>query len=236
MSNPPPSGPIPLHLVSNVDDPIRMSDPAVLNNEAVPHVSPLKLDFINNLETSDDDVLIIPSDIISKGSIPFERTLYGYFVGKRFAFPLVKDRLQDIWKEHGICDIFINNDDMFFFKFDNDKGMNYVLQKGIWKINGIPLFLRKWDPNVFIEKPTHDRVLVWVNIFGIPLQLFNKDGLSLIASKLGKPLEVDSYRTTMCEQATVQHLLPSEWSILGSRRDVTIAKSLVMTMPLAPLT
>ncbi|CAH1443595.1 unnamed protein product [Lactuca virosa] len=54
----------------------------------------------------------------------------------------------------------------------------------------------------FFEKPMHDRVPVWVNIFGIPLQLFNKDGLSLIASKLGKPLEVDSYTSTMCEWAT----------------------------------
>ncbi|CAH1446566.1 unnamed protein product [Lactuca virosa] len=139
---------------------------------------------------------------MTNGSIPFERTFYGYFIGKRLAFPLVRDRLQDLWKEHGISDIFINNDDMFFFKFDNDNGMNYVLQKGIWKINGIPLFLRKWDPDVFIEKPTHDRVPVWVNIFGIPLQLFNKDGLSLISSKLGKPLAVDSYTTTMCERAT----------------------------------
>nr|KAJ0209973.1 hypothetical protein LSAT_V11C400228520 [Lactuca sativa] len=100
------------------------------------------------------------------------------------------------------CDIFINDDDVFFFKFDNDVGLNYVLQKGIWKINGIPIFLRKWDPDVFIEKPTHDRVPVWVNIFSIPLQLFNKDGLSLIASKLERPLEVDSYTITMCERTT----------------------------------
>ncbi|CAI9295446.1 unnamed protein product [Lactuca saligna] len=139
---------------------------------------------------------------MEKGSIPFEQTLYGYFVGKRLAFPIVKQRTQELWKDHGLCDLFINDDDVFFFKFDNLMGMNYILQKGIWKINGIPLFIRKWDPNVFIEQPTHDRVPVWVNIFGIPLQLFNKDGLSLIARKLGKPLEVDSYTTTMCERAT----------------------------------
>nr|KAJ0200618.1 hypothetical protein LSAT_V11C600298590 [Lactuca sativa] len=163
---------------------------------------PISLNYINNFEILEDDHILIPNEIMEKGSVPFEKTLYGYFVGKRLAFPLVKERLEDLWKEHGICDIFINHDDMFFFKFENTKGMNYVLQKGIWKINGIPLFLRKWDPDVFIEKPTHDRVPVWVNIFGIPLQLFNKDGLSLIASKLGKPLEVDSYTSTMCERAT----------------------------------
>ncbi|CAH1439101.1 unnamed protein product [Lactuca virosa] len=53
-----------------------------------------------------------------------------------------------------------------------------------------------------LKKPTHDQVPVWVNIFSIPLQHFNNVGLSLIASKLGKPLEIDSYTTTMCEHAT----------------------------------
>ncbi|CAI9267202.1 unnamed protein product [Lactuca saligna] len=183
-----------------VDDPTCKDSPIKFSDDEVPSVTPLKLDFVNISNSLHDDFLIIPPEIMTNGSIPFERTLYGYFIGNRLAFPLVKDSLQELWKEHGISDIFI--DDMFFFKFDNENGMNYVLQKGIWKINGIPLFLRKWDPDVFIEKPTYDRVPVWVNIFGIPLQLFNKDGLSLIASKLGNPLEVDSYTTTMCERAT----------------------------------
>ncbi|CAI9265118.1 unnamed protein product [Lactuca saligna] len=164
-------------------------------------LKPLSLDFIDNIEIIEDDQILIPPSIMDKGSVPFERTLYGYFVGDRLAFPFVRDRVFELWKEHGLYDIFINSDDVFFFKFDNIVGMNFVLQKSIWRINGFPLFLRKWDPKVFIEKPTHDRVPVWVNIFGIPLQLFNKDGLSLIASKLGKPLEVDSYTTTMCERA-----------------------------------
>ncbi|CAH1420508.1 unnamed protein product [Lactuca virosa] len=115
---------------------------------------PISLNFINNIEILEDDHILIPKEIMEKSRAPFERTLYGYFVGKRLAFSLVKDRLEDLWKEHGICDIFINNDDMFFFKFDNDK------------------------------------------------ELFNKDGLSLISRKLGKPLEVDSYTSTVCERAT----------------------------------
>ncbi|CAH1451248.1 unnamed protein product [Lactuca virosa] len=31
-------------------------------------------------------------------------------------------RTQDLWKEHGLCDIFINDDDVFFLKFDIDEG------------------------------------------------------------------------------------------------------------------
>ncbi|CAI9261359.1 unnamed protein product [Lactuca saligna] len=135
-----------------VDAPSTTTKPTAVNdfNSAeAPPIPSLKLDFINEIETSDDDFLIIPSDILANGSTPFERTLYGYFVGDRLVFPFVKDRTHELWKEHGLCDIFINDDDVFFFKFDNDV-----------------------------------------------------DGLSLIASKLGKPLEVDSYTTTMCERAT----------------------------------
>ncbi|KAL7586774.1 hypothetical protein Lser_V15G38818 [Lactuca serriola] len=150
-------------------------------DDKVHSVNPLKFDFINNLDSFDDDVLLIPSEIMINGSAPYERTLYGYFVGQRLAFPLIKERTQDLWKEHGLCDIFISDDDVFFFKLDNDVALNYVLQKGIWKINGIPVFFCKWDLDVFIEKSTHDRVPVWVNIW---------------------PLEVDSYTTTMCERPT----------------------------------
>lgn len=181
------------------DGPTYKDAPINLHHDEVAFVTPIKLDFVDICGSLEDDFLIIPPDMMANGSIPYERTLYGYFVGDRLAFPFVKDRTLELWNEHGLCDIFINDDDVFFFKFDNDVGMNYVLQKGIWKIKGIPLFLRKWDADVFIEKPSHDRVPVWFNIFGIPLQLFNKDGLSLIASKLGKPLEVDSYTSTMCE-------------------------------------
>ncbi|CAH1443594.1 unnamed protein product [Lactuca virosa] len=134
-----------------------------LNRDDVQFSKPLSLDFIHNLESLEDDLILIPSAIMEKGNIPFERTLYGYFLGDRLAFPFVKDRFLELWKEHGLCDVFINDDDVFFFNFDNDVGMNYVLQKGIWKI---------------------------------------KDGLSLIGRKLGNPLEVDSYTSTMCERAT----------------------------------
>lgn len=144
------------------DGPTYKDAPINLHHDEVAFVTPIKLDFVDICGSLEDDFLIIPPDMMANGSIPYERTLYGYFVGDRLAFPFVKDRTLELWNEHGLCDIFINDDDVFFFKFDNDVGMNYVLQKGIWKIKGIPLFLRKWDADVFIEKPSHDRVPVVV--------------------------------------------------------------------------
>ncbi|GJT64393.1 zinc knuckle CX2CX4HX4C containing protein [Tanacetum coccineum] len=39
---------------------------------------------------------------------------------------------------------------------------------------------------------------VWVKLHDIPVTVFTKDGLSVIATRLGKPIMLDSYTSTMC--------------------------------------
>ncbi|GKD60006.1 hypothetical protein Tco_1297515, partial [Tanacetum coccineum] len=44
-------------------------------------------------------------------------------------------------------------------------------------------------------------VPVCVNLHGVPMTAFSKDGLSAIATKLGTPLMLDSYTSDMCNQS-----------------------------------
>ncbi|GJW53300.1 retrotransposon protein, putative, ty1-copia subclass [Tanacetum coccineum] len=44
-------------------------------------------------------------------------------------------------------------------------------------------------------------VLVWVKLHGVPITTFSDDGLSVIATKLGNPLMLDSYTSDMCLQS-----------------------------------
>ncbi|GJU13615.1 ARID DNA-binding domain-containing protein [Tanacetum coccineum] len=44
-------------------------------------------------------------------------------------------------------------------------------------------------------------VMVWVKFNGIPMMAFSEDGLSIIATKLGNPLMLDSYTSDMCMQS-----------------------------------
>ncbi|XP_071719398.1 uncharacterized protein [Rutidosis leptorrhynchoides] len=73
-----------------------------------------------------------------------------------------------------------------------------VLENGPWIIRSTPIILNKWSPNISLTKYDLTKVPVWVKIHDVPLAGYTDDGLSSIASKIGKPLMLDSYTSTMC--------------------------------------
>ncbi|GJV13950.1 putative reverse transcriptase domain-containing protein [Tanacetum coccineum] len=118
----------------------------------------------------------IPRKVLEKVSVRLEHTLYGYFIGKRLAFPVVEYYARNNWAKHGLKRIMMNAKGFFFFKFDSRAGLDAVLEGGPWMIRNSPIILKKWS-------------------------VFEKDGISLITSYLGKPSMLDSYTTTICKES-----------------------------------
>ena len=65
-------------------------------------------------------------------------------------------------------------------------------------IRNIPIILRKWTPNSNLFKEDLTTVPIWVKFYDVPISAFTADGLSVIATKLGTPLMLDSYASSMC--------------------------------------
>ncbi|GJY79495.1 zinc knuckle CX2CX4HX4C containing protein [Tanacetum coccineum] len=42
------------------------------------------------------------------------------------------------------------------------------------------------------------RIPIWVKLHDVPLQVFEEDGISLIVTFIGKPIMLDSYTSSMC--------------------------------------
>ncbi|GJZ17709.1 zinc knuckle CX2CX4HX4C containing protein [Tanacetum coccineum] len=76
----------------------------------------------------------IPCKVVEKVSTRFEHTLYGYFIGKRMAFPIVEYYARNNWAKHGLKMIMMNNKGFFFFKFDSHAGLEAVLEGAPWLI------------------------------------------------------------------------------------------------------
>ncbi|GJT06947.1 zinc knuckle CX2CX4HX4C containing protein [Tanacetum coccineum] len=74
---------------------------------------------------------------------------YGYFIGKRIAFPVMEYYVRNNWGKYGLTRLMMNSK-------------------------------------------------VWVKIHDVPIQVFSEDGLSIIASQIGKPIMLDSYTSLMC--------------------------------------
>lgn len=68
-------------------------------------------------------------------------------------------------------------------------------------IRNSPLFLNLWSPNVNLSKEDHTSVPMWVKLHDIPILGFTEDGLSVIASRVGGPLMLDTYTSSICSDA-----------------------------------
>ncbi|GJY94750.1 sodium/hydrogen exchanger 6 [Tanacetum coccineum] len=149
----------------------------------------------------DDVNMSIPRKVVKKVSRRFENTLYGYFIGKQIAFPIVEYYARNNWAKHGLKRIMMNSKGFFFFKFDTHGGLEAVLEGGPWMIYNSSIILKKWSIGTSLLKEELTQIPIWVKLRDVPLQVFKDDGISLIASYLGKPIMLDSYTSLMCKDS-----------------------------------
>ncbi|KAG5242022.1 zinc ion binding / nucleic acid binding protein [Salix suchowensis] len=63
--------------------------------------------------------------------------------------------------------------------------------KGPWMFGGKAILLQQWHPGFQFDKNKIKTIPVWVRLQGLPFPLWNKKGLSLAASMVGKPVASD---------------------------------------------
>ncbi|GKB80621.1 zinc knuckle CX2CX4HX4C containing protein [Tanacetum coccineum] len=143
----------------------------------------------------------IPHKVVEKVSTRFEHTLYGYFIRKRMAFPVVEYYARNNWAKHGLKRIMMNNKGFFFFKFDSRAGLKAFLEGGPWLIRKSPIILKKWSMDTRLLKEELTRIPIWVKLHDVPIQVFEEDGISLIATFIGKHVMLDSYTSSMCNDS-----------------------------------
>ncbi|GKC46603.1 zinc knuckle CX2CX4HX4C containing protein [Tanacetum coccineum] len=143
----------------------------------------------------------IPRKVVKKVSTRVEHTLHGYFIGKRMAFPDVEYYARNNWAKHGLKRITMNTIGFFFFKFDTRAGLEAILEGGPWMIHKSPIILKKWPMETRLLKEELTRILIWVKLHDVPIQVFEEDGISLIATFIGKPVLLDSYTSSMCNDS-----------------------------------
>nr|GEZ01693.1 zinc knuckle CX2CX4HX4C [Tanacetum cinerariifolium] len=143
----------------------------------------------------------IPRKVIEKVSTRFEHTLYGYFIGKRMTFLVVEYYARNNWAKHGLKRIMMNSKGFVFFKFDSWVSLEALLEGGPWLIHNSLIILKKWAMDTRLLKEELTRILIWVKLHDVHIQVFQEDGISLITTFIGKPVMLDSYTSSMCNDS-----------------------------------
>ncbi|KAL0290049.1 UNVERIFIED_CONTAM: hypothetical protein Sradi_7058700 [Sesamum radiatum] len=137
------------------------------------------------------EVLVRPTiDMIREGSNRWNTTAVGYFLGKRPYFHHLKDFVLSIWP--AVQDVKATSNGFFFFQFKTMAALEEVLEGGPWLYLGQPIVLQKWEPGMVLRKLKHTEVPVWIKLRHLPVELWATDGLSTVASGIGRPLYPDA--------------------------------------------
>ncbi|GKB97025.1 putative reverse transcriptase domain-containing protein [Tanacetum coccineum] len=174
--------------------------------------------------------VVVPVESIRAISERFANTAYGFFLGKRVAYPVVANYVRNTWGKYGLVKSMLNSSTgIFSFQFSSMDGLDAMLENGPWFIRNNPLILKKWNPDVNLLKEDVGNVPVWVKLHGVPVTAFSEDGLSAIATKLGTPLMLDSYTSDMCIQSWGRSSYAR--ALIEVRADVELKDNIVVAMP-----
>ncbi|GJZ14285.1 retrotransposon protein, putative, ty1-copia subclass [Tanacetum coccineum] len=171
-----------------------------------------------------------PVESIRVVSDRFADSAYGFFLGKRVAYPVVANYVRNTWGKFGLVrSMFSSSTGLFSFQFSSMDGLNAMLENGPWFIRSHPIILKKWNPDVNLLKEDVGNVSVWVKLHGFPVTTFSEDGLSAIATKLGIPIMLDSYNADMCLQSWGRSSYARV--MIELRADVELKDTIVVAMP-----
>ncbi|GJX86848.1 zinc knuckle CX2CX4HX4C containing protein, partial [Tanacetum coccineum] len=136
----------------------------------------VKLQELHNTDCVEGAAVTIPIEAVEEVSARFANTLFGYFIGKRLAFPLVENYVKNTCAKFGLERVMLQNG-FFFFQFATKEGMEKVIENGPWLIRLVLLILNVWTPNSKLKKDEITSVLVWIKLHKVPIVAYSEVGL-----------------------------------------------------------
>ncbi|GJY55986.1 zinc knuckle CX2CX4HX4C containing protein [Tanacetum coccineum] len=124
----------------------------------------------------DGNKVVDMDHVLEDGSKRWDLTLVGYFVGLKMSYAEISGHLRRMWRSHNLAEIITNE-------------------------KGKLLFVQKWEAGLCMEKPEPTRVPIWVRIMHVPLEAWNSNGISRLASSIGYPIIMDKITASICEKA-----------------------------------
>ncbi|GJX68210.1 zinc knuckle CX2CX4HX4C containing protein [Tanacetum coccineum] len=97
---------------------------------------------------------------------------------------------------YGFRDIVDSNNGIFFIKFNNDEGIEYVMNNGPWLVKNKPLIVQKWDINMRLDKTEPEVISLWIKLCN---EAWTNKDISALASRIDKPIKMDVVTASMCK-------------------------------------
>ncbi|XP_039041813.1 uncharacterized protein LOC120180569 [Hibiscus syriacus] len=178
------------------------------------------LDYFPPKHRDGNPVVLPPPEVLDAGISEWELSLVGQFLGATPNFSSLQRIVVTLWNkalQGSQVKVSSAGSNLFIFSFNSVSARDWVLENGPWHTQNKPLILRKWEPNLKKLSFNLARIPVWVHLYNVALELFNRAGLSYIASAIGVPLSIDSITASksrleyakLCVEIGVNEVIPN---------------------------
>ncbi|GJV93835.1 zinc finger, CCHC-type containing protein [Tanacetum coccineum] len=131
-------------------------------------------DIPTKIDENGVEVVVFDDVMVAEGSKRWELTLCGFFVGYRMSINELRYNLKRMWSKFGFKDIVDCHNGVFFMKFHYEVDLN-------------------------LDNTELDKIPLWVKLCNVPLEAWTVKGISALASRLGKPLVMDTITEYKCK-------------------------------------
>ena len=112
-------------------------------------------------------------------------------VGRIPNFSYFHKMVKVLWGEDGKVDVRPAGHNLFIIQFSNTTLRDRVLENGPWHIQNKPFIVRKWEPGMKSLEFDMAKLLVWIQLGNILLELFFQKGINYIANAISNPFYMD---------------------------------------------
>lgn len=142
------------------------------------------------------------------------RVLGRIMAEKKIRNSVVHNALKLAWSRYGLVQIKEVDECTMSFKYDNEREQDQIMDLSHWSVQGHCLNLRLCRTNMCVEDVEFSTMQVWIQIYGLSLDIINVQNAQRIGSNLGKCIET--------EPAAVM----SQMTYLRLKLDINVAEPL----------
>ena len=105
--------------------------------------------------------------VIHALSMPWKDALVIKLLGKTLSYPMIKQKLKNLWRLSGGYDVMNVGNGYFLVKFDSQEDRMRVITEGPWMIQDHYLAVKQWSPSFNPGDSCFGHTMVWIRLSGL---------------------------------------------------------------------
>ncbi|KAI8004367.1 Uncharacterized protein LOK49_LG08G00945 [Camellia lanceoleosa] len=124
--------------------------------------------------------------------------------------------VNDLWHLEGSVHVYGRSKNHYVFLFERAGDMHRIIDNGPYAIQGALLIVDYWKPDLILDRLLFDKMMIWVQLYGLPLECFTEEAGVCLGRAVGDVVKVD-----------IDSLMPRNIQFLRLRVWVSLDKPLI---------